>query len=472
MGPMLKQLLGWSQGRIHRLWLLVVQSVAPNEKQKIFVLEVIAGALCGLAAVAFHISIRQLEAWLVNPAIAGLGSHPYFRIVLVPAIGALLAGLLIYFFFPGAAGSGIPKVKEAYLNDYGYVSFKNTIGKFIACTVQLGTGSSMGREGPTVMICAGIVNLISRAAGLTKAVQRRMSAVGVAAGIAAAFNAPIAAVTFTMEEVVGDLDQTMLSGVIVAAAVAAVVERVILGRHPVFHVTRMYELEHLSDLPLYAALGGIAAIFSVLFTDSLLELRKWFNSKSHLPAWFRPAIGGLVTGLLALFALRWLGSGGVTGGGYEQLNQALEGNLPLKVMLALAVIKLAATVFSYSSGGAGGIFAPVLFMGAMLGGFIGNLSPHIMHNTDMQIGAFALVGMGAMFAGVIRAPITSVLIIFEMTGSYGLILPLMIANMIAFGIARHWRPTQVYEALLEQDGIFLPHKGPKPQTGISTQLDG
>lgn len=287
-----------------------------------------------------------------------------------------------------------------------------------------------------------------------------MASVGVAAGIAAAFNAPIAAVTFTLEEIIGDLDQTMLSGVIVAAALAAVVERTILGAHPVLEVLRTYSLTSASSLVWYAVLGGLSAVVSIAFTDSLLGLRGWFKQLLLIPKWAHPAIGGAVTGALAVIGLATLHTTGIAGGGYTTLGQALLGSLPLRVMVGLCVLKLLATVFSYASGGVGGIFAPALFIGAMLGGAVGCIDVAVFHHPADEIGAFALVGMGAVFAGIIRAPITSVLIIFEMTGGYELVLPLMVANMSAYALARHWRRTPIYEALLLQDGVELPRGRP------------
>ncbi|MDQ2745815.1 MAG: chloride channel protein, partial [Acidobacteriota bacterium] len=287
---------------------------------------------------------------------------------------------------------------------------------------------------------------------------RRLLPVGVAAGIAAAFNAPIAAVTFTIEEIVGDLDQTVLSGVIVAAAIAAAIERSILGEHPVFTVNEVYGLHHASSLFFYALLGIAAAFVSLVFTESLLKLRLWFQRFSRLPAWARPSVGGAVTGILAVIAIYFLQIGGINGSGYNTLSVALSGGLAFKVMAVLCLLKIVATVFSYSSGGAGGIFAPALFIGGMLGGLVGFLDVNLLGHANSEIGAFALVGMGAVFAGIIRAPITSVLIIFEMTGSYGLILPLMLANMTAYALASRVRPVPIYEALLEQDDIHLPHR--------------
>ena len=432
--------------------------LAPNERQRVFALTVIVGVLCGLAAVAFHLAIRFMETNLVGRAAAAPGRSWMVWLVLTPTLGGLAGGALLQYVVPEARGSGIPQVKVAYAVRGGKARLRDSVGKFFVGALQIGSGASLGREGPTVQICAGVASSLGQAAALSRDYLRRLLPVGAAAGIAAAFNAPIAAVTFTIEEVVGDLDQTVLSGVIVAAALAAAIERTVLGEHPVFDVPAGYGLHHTSSLALYALLGVASAFVALAFTESLLRMRRRFRLMKFVPAWMRPGVGGLVTGLLAVAALAWLKAGGVTGGGYDTLSEALSGKLVVKVLLVLCAFKLAATVFSYSSGGAGGIFAPSLFMGGMLGGAFGFLDVRLLHHDPAEVGAFALVGMGAVFAGVVRAPITSVLIIFEMTGGYGLILPLMLANMTAYGLARRLRPTPVYEALLEQDGIHLPHR--------------
>jgi CIC family chloride channel protein len=368
-------------------------------------------------------------------------------------VGGLVSGALLQYVVPNARGSGIPLVKAAYAGRSGPLRLRDSVGKFFISALQIGTGSSLGREGPTVQICAGIASRVGRLVGISSSNVRRLLPVGAAAGIAAAFNAPIAAVTFTIEEVVGTLDQTVLSGVVVAAAFAAIVERSVLGVHPIFEIPQPYAFESVTSIALYAALGLIAAGLSLTFTESLLALRKRFK-RARYP-WVHPAVGGLVTGGLAVAALGLFGARGVTGGGYATLAEALAGKLTLMVLIPLSLMKLAATVFSYSSGGAGGIFAPALFIGAMAGGAMGALDMVVFHHSAGSLGAFALVGMGAVFAGIIRAPITSVLIIIEMTGGYSLILPLMIANTLAYGIAKHYRPTPIYEALLEQDGVQL-----------------
>ncbi len=436
-------------------WLIAKQRLVLTDRQRLFGLTIAIGGVCGLAAVAFHVAIERVSARSVERAMAAAGPAWIGWTLAVPTAGGLAAGLLLHYLVPNARGSGIPQVKVAYAVQGGRLRLRDSLGKFAVGVLQIGTGSSLGREGPTVQICAGVATGLGRIAGAPQHTIRRLIPVGAAAGIAAAFNAPIAAVTFTIEEVIGTLDQTLLSGVIVAAALAAAVERTVLGGHPEFDVPQGYGLESASSLLLYALLGVAAAGVSVTFTESLLGLRRWFTLRRALPRWAHPAIGGLVTGGLAVVALAIFQTQGITGGGYAVLTDALSGKLALDVLLGLGAMKLVATVASYSSGGAGGIFAPTLFIGGMLGGAIGFLDVAVFGHPHSSVAAFALVGMGAVFAGVVRAPITSVLIIVEMANGYSLILPLMIANMSAYVLARGLRPTPIYEALLEQDGVRL-----------------
>jgi chloride channel protein, CIC family len=429
----------------------------PSERQRLLAVTIVAGGLCGLAAVMFHLSIGWMETLFIDRANHAPGHSWIWWTILSPAIGGLVVGIGLTYFAPAAAGSGIPQVKVAFSLRSGLVTVRETIGKFILCAIQIGSGASLGLEGPTVQICAGVGSLLARAARLSPRNSRRMASVGMAAGIAAAFNAPIAAITFTLEELIGDLDQTMLSGVIVAAALAAVVEHTVLGTNPVFVMPRAYTLGNASSLIWYALLGLLAAIVSITFTDSLLALRALFRRWTSVPRWIHPAIGGLATGSLAVVGFALFHLNGIAGDPYKTLTLALTGTMPVLYMVTFCLLKLAATVSSYSSGGSGGIFAPSLFMGAMLGGSVGYIDVAVFHHPADSIGAFAVVGMGAVFAGIVRAPMTSILIVFEMTGGYGLVLPLMIANMSAFALARHWRPVPVYEALLAQDGIRLPH---------------
>lgn len=431
--------------------------VVPAERKRLFALTVVIGAICGLAAVGFHSALRMVHRRLIERALEQPDYQWVAWTIVVPTVGALLAGVLIHFVVPAAQGSGVPQVKFIYAVKSGRVRLRDALGKFTVGLLQIGSGSSLGREGPTVQMCAGIASSLGRLFAISPHNLRRLLPVGSAAGIAAAFNAPIAAVTFTIEEIVGGLDQTLLSGVVVAAALAAAIERGVLGEHPVFDIPGDYVLQHTSSLSIYAGIGVAAALASYLFHNGLLQLRLRFRQSTLLPPWAKPAVGGLATGILAVVIILSFNTRGVTGDGYETLSAALSGQVELPVMLSLALAKLTATVLCYASGGAGGIFAPVLFIGGMIGGSFGHLDAFLLSHTNVNLGSFALVGMGAYFAAVIRAPITSVLIIFEMTGSYGLILPLMIANSVAFIIARQLAPVPIYEALLDQDGHHLPH---------------
>ncbi|HEU4726626.1 MAG TPA: chloride channel protein [Kofleriaceae bacterium] len=436
-------------------WLAAKQRLVPSERQRLFGLTIAIGGVCGLAAVAFHLAIEAAARLTIEPAMAAAGHAWIGWTLAVPTAGGLAAGVLLYHVVPNARGSGIPQVKVAYAATGGRLRLRDSLGKFAIGVLQIGSGSSLGREGPTVQICAGVATGLGRLAGVSQRNLKRLIPVGAAAGIAAAFNAPIAAVTFTIEEIVGTLDQTLLSGVIVAAALAAVVERMVLGGHPVFDTNHSYGLDSASSLVLYAALGVAAAVVSVTFSESLLRIRGRFTAMRRLPRWAHPAAGGLVTGAMAIVSLAALHSEGITGGGYRVLGDALTGNIALGALLGLGLLKLVATVWSYGSGGAGGIFAPSLFIGGMLGGAIGFVDVAVFGHPPTTVASFALVGMGAVFAGVVRAPITSVLIIIEMTNGYSLILPLMIANMSAYGLARSLRPMPIYEALLAQDGVHL-----------------
>jgi len=442
--------------KVNTALLRALERATPSEQNRLFGLTLGVGGACGLAAVAFHGAIDFADKHLLQ---RGLGLHGYWRIValvVIPAVGALIAGILLDKVAPNARGSGIPQVKWTYTARSGRLRLRDGVAKFFIGALQIGTGSSLGREGPTVQICASVASGLGRIFALSPSNQRRLIPVGAAAGIAAAFNAPIAAVTFVIEELVGSLDTTVLSGVVVAAALAAVVEHSISGEHPVLDVPGEYGLVHPSSLLVFATLGLVAGVLGHLFSRALLGLRKRFATKSLVARWAQPGVGGLATGAVAAAVLKLFGSLGIAGGGYDVLADALHGNIALKVLAVLCAAKFAATIFSYSSGGAGGIFAPCLFIGGMLGGLFGWLDHYGLGHGDAASGAFALVGMGAFFAAVVRAPITSILIIFEMTNNYRLVLPLMVSNAIAYWIARRFGPTPIYDALLEQDGLVAP----------------
>jgi len=280
--------------------------------------------------------------------------------------------------------------------------------------------------------------------------------VGAAGALAAAFNTPLAAVLFALEEIIGDLNAPLLGSTVVASIASVIVARSILGNEPLFHVPP-YSLEHPAELLAYALLGIIGGIISVVFCKSVLSLRAGFLRLPASTRILQPAIGGVVIGLLLIVAPQ------VMGVGYESVDLALNGALVLRTLVILGVLKMVATTVSYASGNAGGVFAPSLFIGAMTGGAIGTFINMFAPFPTAAPGAYALVGMGALFAGIIRAPMTSVFMIFEITQDYQILVPLMVANLLSFAISSRYQPTPLYRALLQQDGVFLER--PVPEAG-------
>jgi chloride channel protein, CIC family len=347
-------------------------------------------------------------------------------------------------------------VKKAFYLDGGRIPVRVIPAKMFLSALNIGTGASLGREGPTVQLCAALASFLGRLLAVSRRSLQSLIPVGAAAGLAAAFNTPIAAVTFTLEEILGDSAAKPLGSIVVAAVIAAVVERSILGEHSLFSVPA-YKLNRAIELVFYAGLGLLAGLVAIVFNGSLLRLRRLSQTQQRVPQWATPGAGGLLCGAVGLLALLLTGSASVFGVGYDQLAVELQGSLPLKLLLILGACKLAATVIAYGSGSSGGIFGPSLYIGGMLGGFVGLATKLVLHDPTTQPGAFALVGMGAVFAGIVRAPVTSIVMIFEMTNNYSIILPLMIANVSAYALATRLQPLPIYDALLIQDNIRLPH---------------
>jgi len=449
--------------------------------ERYLVLCMLCGVLCGLVAVGFHFSIHHLFEFLWHRA-ESFGS-PSFEYVMVaaPTLAGLLVGIVIHFFAPGAAGSGIPEVRAAYYNANGKIPLGDAVWRFILGSLYIGLGNSLGREGPTAHMSSAIASRLGRWAFRDTRRARAMVPVGMAAGIAAAFNAPLAAITFVFEELLDNFSVRALGGIVVAVVIAAACSRSLLGDEPILsgHLIGDY---HLSAWMLVALpLGLVSGVLGHLVVSSLLGARRHFRSaRRFLPLWLQPAIGGLFCGLLgmsAFFLTRTVAGTGehsVFSIGYESLERAFEGELVWQVLGILLVFKFAAMVLAYSTGGSGGLFSPSLYLGGMLGGLMGaGLSWFHLHlhpipdypGTVELVGGCVLLGMGASFAAIIRCPFTSLLIIIEMTGNYSLILPLMAGNILAWRLARRFRPIAVYNALLLQDGITLKrmpaYRGPQ-----------
>jgi len=414
-----------------------------REEQLFLVLALVIGALTGLAVVAFIVLTERMGMRLYPP-----GGAPWRR-VLFPVVGSLGIGYLLYRYFPDARGSGVPQTKAALYARDGRIELRTVLGKFFCTSATLASGIPLGREGPSVQVGAGIGSVLGRFLGLRPEKVKALIPVGAAAAIAAAFNTPLAAVLFALEEIVGDMHAPVLGSVVLASATSWMVLRLLLGNNPLFKVPQ-YQLVHPLEFGIYAILGVAGGLVSVAFTKLLLGIRMWFLRLPQGTRWFQPVAGGLLVGALGWFVPQVLGVG------YGYVGDALNGTMALKLMLALIVLKLLTVTTSYASGNAGGIFGPSLFIGAMLGGSLGTLAHRLLPGYTATPGAYALVGMGAVFAGIVRAPMTSVLMIFEMTQDYAVIVPLMIANLVSLFISSRLQHKPIYEELAIQDGIHLP----------------
>src|SRR5579863_5767926 len=426
--------------------------LAVREDQVFLVLTLLIGALVGLIVVAFILLTENVGARLYP-----VGSPAWHR-VLIPITGSLLMGYLLFRFFPNARGSGVPQTKAALYAADGRIAFKTVFGKFFCTSATLASGIPLGREGPSVQVGAGVASLLGRKLGLSTEKVKALIPVGAAAAIAAAFNTPLAAVLFALEEVVGDLHAPVLGSVVLASATSWAVLQLLLGNHPLFAVPQ-YQLVHPAEFALYAVLGVAGGLVSAAFSGLLLKLREKFLAAPRKSLPFQPVVGGVLVGLMGWFVPQTLGVG------YVHVGSALNGSMAWRLMALLLVLKLVSVAVSYASGNAGGIFGPSLFLGAMLGGVVGTAGHYFFPNHVASSGAYALVGMGTAFAGIVRAPMTSVMMIFEITRDYAVIVPLMISNLVSFFIASRFQKEPIYEVLAHQDGIHLPTAESRAQEG-------
>src|SRR6266852_4254628 len=432
-----------------RQWTLLLQE---REEQVFLVLTLLIGALVGAVVVAFILLTERFGARLYPAGGAA------WRRLLVPVTGSLGMGYLLFRNFPDARGSGVPQTKAALYARGGRISLSTVFGKFFCTSATLASGIPLGREGPAVQVGAGIASVLGSKLGLRPEKVKALVPVGAAAAIASAFNTPLAAVLFALEEIVGDMHTPVLGSVVLASATSWAMLRLLLGNDPLFQVPQ-YQLVHPGEFGIYAVLGVAGGFVSVAFTKLLLWMRARFLRFPRKTVWLQPVAGGLTVGAMGWFVPQLLGVG------YKHVGEALNGNMALKLMILLLVLKFFAVVTSYASGNAGGIFGPSLFLGAMLGGIVGNVAHGLLPNYAGTPGAYALVGMGTAFAGIVRAPMTSVVMIFEITRDYAVIVPLMISNLVSFFISARFQKQPIYEVLAHQDGIHLPKAEARQKAG-------
>jgi chloride channel protein, CIC family len=427
-------------------WRSWSNSILSLREDRLFMfLAVLIGIFSGLAVVCFRIAIEWVH--LVSLGSSMFSSVP--RVLIVPVGGGLIVALLVIYAFPAARGSGVNQTKAAVYISNGYIPFNTVIGKFVICALGIGTGQSLGPEDPSLQIGAGIASLLGRRLNLSQEKVRLIAPVGAAAGLAAAFNAPISSVIFVIEEVIGTWSAGVLGAIVLAAVSAVITMRIFMGSESLFRVPPV-RVANAGELLAYVVLGVIGGGASLAFLKWLAYARPKIQQWPNWTRYFQPAAAGLVIGFIGIRFPQ------VMGAGYSVIDQALHGQFSWKLLLFLAALKIFATGISFLSGTPGGMFAPTLFIGAMLGGAVGSVEHHFFPSLTGTVGTYALVGMGVFFAGFLRTPITSVFMVIELTGSYTAILPIMTANLVAYFISRTYQKTPLFDLLARQDGLVLP----------------
>ena len=415
------------------------------------IVAIIIGVLAGFAAIGIRLLIFEIS----NLSFSGDGtllenimSTPWYWVLIIPTIGGLIVGPIIYFFAPEAKGHGVPEVMQAILLKGGSIRPRVAFIKAIASSITIGTGGSVGREGPIIQIGSSIGSMVGQFLRVPSKRMKTLVGCGAAAGIAAAFNAPIAGALFAVEIILMDFAIAQFSPIVIASVMATVVSHTFEGKFAAFIVPQ-YELVAPQEIGFYFILGALAGLASFAFIKALYYSESIWDDKLKIPEYIKPAIGGLQIGLIALVFPQ------IMGVGYDTINQALYGNMFWYLAFALVFIKIFATSITLGSGGSGGIFAPSLFMGAMLGFFFGYIVHTAFPNVTASPGAYALVAMGGLVAGTTRAPITAIIIVFELTNDYNIILPLMVTCIISTILSSKLSRESIYtlKLLLRNIGI-------------------
>ncbi len=413
----------------------------------------VIGLFGGLCAVGFRelIRIGQLAAWFQSGNLVDhIRGLPWWWKLTIPTIGGLCVGVITYYFAREAKGHGVPEVMEAVALHGGRIRPRVVIAKMVASGICIATGGSVGREGPIVQIGSSLGSTIGQWLKINERRLRTLVGCGAAAGIAATFNAPVAGALFAVEIILGDFGVSQFSPIVISSVMATVVSRHFLGDFPAFDVPA-YSLISPFELLVYAVLGLITGLVAVAFVKALYGFEDLFDRISLYPP-LKTVIGGACIGIIALAFPEVLGVG------YETINEALRGGIVLELLFFLIIIKIFAVSITIGSGGSGGIFAPSLFIGAMTGGVIGALVNLLWPGAVASPGAYALVGMGAVVAASTHAPITAILIIFELTNDYKIILPLMISCIIATVLATRVQKASIYTLKLLRRGVDI-YKG-------------
>jgi CIC family chloride channel protein len=438
---------GW-KFRIFR-WRAHLARINAGENTRMLIIAAFIGIMGGLGAVFFRILIAYVQQLFYRQpfTLAAAQALPWYFKILFPAIGGLIVGPVVYFFAREAKGHGVPEVMEAVALRGGIIRPRVAVIKSLASAVCIGSGGSVGREGPIVQIGSAVGSTVGQILKLPPRKLRTLVGCGAAAGIAGTFNAPLAGVLFALEIILGEFGVTLFSPIVVSSVMATVVTHHFLGNVPAF-VIPAYQFVNPLELAPYTILGILGGLISVAFILILYKSEDVFDDLK-LPEPIKPMIGGVLIGIIALEFPN------IYGVGYESIQLALHNQLPWLILLLLVVMKLLATSLTLGSGGSGGIFAPSLFIGAMTGGALGSFVHSMFPFSTGQPGAYALVGMGAVVAGTTRAPITAILILFELTNNYKIILPLMIACILSTLVSARLKRGTIYTIKLLRRGVNI-----------------
>ena len=419
--------------------------VRPSETVVMMVFAVVVGICAGLGTIVFVAMIRFFKNLFFSGGEQALQFLGGAYVILLPMLGGLLVGPIVHFIAPEAKGHGVPEVLAAIVVRGGRIRPVVVLAKALGSAITIGSGGSVGREGPIVQIGAATGSSLAQLFKLSERRIINLVASGAAGGIAATFNAPIAGVMFALEVLLGELELRSFAGIVISAVTASVVSRIALGDSPAF-VVPAYTLKSPLELGLYLGLGIVAGLSALAFMRTLYFAEKVFDTW-HFPPYLKPAVGGLGIGLLGFFIPQIFGTG------FDTIEATLNGQMGLSLLITLVFGKILATSLTLGSGASGGVFAPALFIGAVLGGAYGEIAHLAFPSITAASGAYAMVGMAAVFAGAARAPITAILILFEMTRDYRIILPLMFATIVSTLFAQRLEAESIYTLKLKMRGI-------------------
>ncbi len=429
---------------------LILRKIRTNEHTIMAVLAVVVGIAGGFGAIGFRYLIDFLQTIAYGSSdelLEVVATIPWHIKIWIPALGGVIVGPLVYFLAREAKGHGVPEVMEAVALRSGIIRKRIVLVKSLASAVSISTGGSVGREGPIVQIGSAIGSTLGQILKVSADRMRTLVGCGAAAGIAATFNAPIAGSMFALEIILGDFGLATFSPIVISSVVATAVSRAYLGDTPAF-IVPTYELVSVWEFPIYLFLGLFCAVVGVTFTKTLYRVEDLFDS-FKFPEYLKAVIGGLILGALGLAFPQILGVG------YGAMDMVLMQQIAWWLMLLLVVVKILATSITIGSGGSGGIFAPSLFLGAMAGGFFGMVVHTLFPATTASPGAYSIVGMGAVVAATTHGPLSAILILFEMTGDYKIILPLMFSCIVGALASGQLLKDSIYTLKLGRRGVNI-----------------